>query len=337
MANTFHSRTRAYVPDATTAEVDTFIYPAVYEVVLNVLARNKAKFASFAQVVTFTNKYTLPIELGVSAVRNVFLTSRPCRWVPERKYYEVQDSNSLHKATVFDPVAVVYNGVIYTLPASGNNDSNAEIIEYATQSLDNNTVSIDDFPDALEDAVTLGIAMRCLVADIAAIKNSISSITIPTLTFTAAMPTDANSDAINIPIPADLLPTGADEMDITADFSSVITDIAGYIDTDWDESLSNAKVAELNGRIQDYLTQLDGKLKKWNAEFQEYANDNTRYQLALSKYQLEINKEVSEFGADLQSASANIQKALGPMSALASAHQAYKAQMIEVVEVYSAS
>lgn len=335
--STFEEKTQKYVATATTAEVDEFIYPAVYDVVVNVLARNRLKFSSFSDMVTFTDKYTLPLGLGRVAVRNVFKKNRPCRWLADDKYYDVTDTSSIHYAQTFDPAVLIHDGGLYCFPLTGDADGEAEIIDYTAQALTGASTAISNFPDYLEDTVAANIAMRCLIADIAGIASTVSGVNIPTLTISTQFPQDENGDDVDILAPANLLPIGLDEMDITEDFSTTISEISSFINTDWDESLAGAKVAELNGRIQNYLTQLDGKLKKWNAEFQEYTANSNRYQFGLQRYQAEINKLVADFGGDLQAANATIQKALGPMAALSGSYQALKAQSIEQVEAFSAS
>jgi hypothetical protein len=305
MASSIGVRVRGYVSDAVTADVNKFLYPALYDVVNAVLAKNISKFPDFSYSFAFTDTTSIPPELGLRAVGSVFQKGRSARYMSPQRFYDVQDSKSLHLATEFDPVFTYMDGDIACFPTTGLKQASAELINYGS-ALDEDDTTISHFPTSLLDAVAMQISLRCLASEISGASVTLSGLTIPTLDLsTVTAPKDASSNDINILAPVDLVPT----ITTTADFSSVLTEIASFIDDDWDETLANAKAVEFGSRVQDFLTQIDAKLKKWNAEFQEYSANNSRYQLALARYQADINKAVSEFSGELQSVASSVQKA----------------------------
>lgn len=312
------ARIETYAGDLTGITTDHLVTDAIYDVAKRSIAMKPESFYEFSTETTFTSIYAISEILGIDAVRHISRASRPCIYISPDRYDEALDVNSIYYATAFSPVWTYQDTRIKVLPLTGL--SRVEVIipdSTITIASDND---IDNFPSYFYDVWAMHVAMGVLANKLALASDSIGALSLASLNITSTFPTDEAVGAIGIQIKPDFLPA----MTVTDDFSAYITEMNNFIDTDWDETLANAKAQEVSTRIQDYLSQIDGQLKEWQAKLSEYSEANSRYALALQRYQADVGIEVQEYSASVQEFSTELQGYVAEMQALSAQYQMVK-------------
>ena len=256
-----------------------------------------------------------------------------------------EDSDSIYKATTNSPVFYREGGRIYVEPTGGS----VVVVNYPTINYDD--ADVTGVPDDVKHLIIMGAAVKGRLYQLDTLRRStkdeiapsysdvnLSLLPIPSiadlttlesapiLTLEAAPTiTDLSISAIppvapsspsftEITLPrANITAPTYDAPALVVSFANAVT----QIETNEDTELANAELAKISSQLNEYKSNLENELNKFNEqaakyqaeigietqeaqmkqtkEFQEYSSKLEKYSGELNKYQQIVNKEVSEY------------------------------------------
>ncbi len=320
MALTLGARIENYSGAIGSYEAIPAMHGSILEITKRVISRRPDTFFDFAAQTSFTDEIAIPSTLGIDAIRYPSQKNYMCRFLPPELYFRAVKSTSIYLATTTDPVWTYHDSKLKVFPITGDAVGKAELIT-ADQAIAASDLTITKFPDYLLEPWAKKCACSILSAKIHTEITALKALALTALTINTTFPADELTNAIGIQIKPSFLPTGGSALAPLASLATYLDAIGTYTDTEWDETLASSKANEVQARIQDYLSRLDGQLKDWNAKMTEYQASDGRYSMALQRYQLEIGNLVTKHQSDVQDYGSKSQVYMQTLQALINQYQ----------------
>lgn len=330
--STFQNRVDAYVGSSNTTNLSDWLTSGA-KWLINLMSSEK--------LLNYTTDLAVGVGGAVSTGNRIIRAHKDgykARFIDAGLKASVEDSSSIFKATLNDPVAYVENDKIYIKPGGGT----AIVIPYPTVLY--NDTDIANFPSDMQHGVVLYAAIQAAIQKYNSSITTLNSLTFSDITKpTAPTLTEINYvDAVLGTYTSTSIGSfGTAPVFVIPDTDFSLSRLNTLINTDEDISLSQAELNQQKIKLEKYSAEIQNALALFNEGVTEYnsniqkaieqarldqerilkaANDTTNLSLQNQAKQLESeiisNRiELEKYSSEIQSFNTQINQAVSKYSA----------------------